>query len=420
MNAIADYGSDEDEADVHHAGVASAQSELNRHPAVVSKTISNSTSNSKADNLKNSNKNAESSQNSKKKRKLDISFLPPDIQNALTRGDNLNDSDSDDEKLKQTNNRIDQKHATSKGSEGGVAKQFLSQLPKPKNADEEVKPKNSDLKSSGSTGISFKSNVNISVNSDHSSSEDEIEPKNHLKRGQLDPQSSDEDMNVNNDDSESAAVSSTSTQPVSSNSCASAANVDNKNLQSFPQLLPTVRAAPQINLPAPIFEQQTAPSRTAITYETHNLAQYPGSKSSQANNNFVSQVAATAASQSYGSYSNSKNSNRKRDREIQQQLLSGNVDVVDPNRFVDIVNPNVEWDRTKYNEQLQRQAEVQNMFSFSAQAGNKMISQPTKNQNRKHQINSLAMSAAEYELELMEVRGARAKAKSETQAKYGW
>jgi len=76
------------------------------------------------------------------------------------------------------------------------------------------------------------------------------------------------------------------------------------------------------------------------------------------------------------------------------------------------------WDDTKYREQKQRQEELQNMFGNPG--GNKMIAQPTKNQNRKHHINSMVFSAAEAELELMENRARRSKSKSETQAKYGW
>ena len=45
---------------------------------------------------------------------------------------------------------------------------------------------------------------------------------------------------------------------------------------------------------------------------------------------------------------------------------------------------------------------------------------PSKLQKRKHQINSLAIAAAERELELMEKRGRATKTKAETNAKYGW
>ena len=43
-----------------------------------------------------------------------------------------------------------------------------------------------------------------------------------------------------------------------------------------------------------------------------------------------------------------------------------------------------------------------------------------KLQKRKHQINSLAIAAAERELELMEKRGRAPTTKAETNAKYGW
>lgn len=46
--------------------------------------------------------------------------------------------------------------------------------------------------------------------------------------------------------------------------------------------------------------------------------------------------------------------------------------------------------------------------------------QPTKLQNRKHQINSLVFKAAETELQLLEMKTNRNRTKSETQRKYGW
>lgn len=48
------------------------------------------------------------------------------------------------------------------------------------------------------------------------------------------------------------------------------------------------------------------------------------------------------------------------------------------------------------------------------------VFKPSKVQKRKHQINSLAYSAAERELELMEKKGQSLKTKAQTQAKYGW
>ena len=44
----------------------------------------------------------------------------------------------------------------------------------------------------------------------------------------------------------------------------------------------------------------------------------------------------------------------------------------------------------------------------------------TKTQRRKHQINSLAIAAAERELDLLERKGKANRTKHETNARYGW
>ncbi|KAJ1445153.1 hypothetical protein M885DRAFT_626459 [Pelagophyceae sp. CCMP2097] len=44
----------------------------------------------------------------------------------------------------------------------------------------------------------------------------------------------------------------------------------------------------------------------------------------------------------------------------------------------------------------------------------------SKTQKRKHQINTLAVAAAEREIELLDKRGAQSQTKRQTQAKYGW
>ena len=78
------------------------------------------------------------------------------------------------------------------------------------------------------------------------------------------------------------------------------------------------------------------------------------------------------------------------------------------------------WDPLRYGEQRRKEEQLQSAFSLGIKGSEKMIAQPTKLQNRKHQINSLVYKAAEVEFELMEMKGARNKTKSETQAKYGW
>jgi hypothetical protein len=114
-----------------------------------------------------------------------------------------------------------------------------------------------------------------------------------------------------------------------------------------------------------------------------------------------------------------KNS-RKREREIQNHLLNGDVSAAMGLGGASIkdFHRDTTWDDSRYREQQQRQEELQTMFGNPK--GDKMIAQPTKNQNRKHHINSMVFSAAEAELELLEARGRQSKSKSETQGKYGW
>ena len=48
------------------------------------------------------------------------------------------------------------------------------------------------------------------------------------------------------------------------------------------------------------------------------------------------------------------------------------------------------------------------------------VTKASRTQKRKHQINSLAITAAEREIELLEKKGRATKTKAETNAKYGW
>ena len=111
---------------------------------------------------------------------------------------------------------------------------------------------------------------------------------------------------------------------------------------------------------------------------------------------------------------------RKRERDMQNHLLNGDVSAAMGLGGANMkeLRQDTTWDDTRYREQKQRQQELQTMFGNPG--GDKNIAQPTKNQSRKHHINSMVFSAAEAELELLEARGRQVKSKSETQAKYGW
>ena len=113
-----------------------------------------------------------------------------------------------------------------------------------------------------------------------------------------------------------------------------------------------------------------------------------------------------------------KSNKKKRDRDIELQLLAGDLSALD-NRPNTIKELDIEhtWDVQKYTDQQIREHEIQKGFGLGT---TKSLMQVSKQQNRKHQLNSLAIKAAETELSLLEKRNHRMLTKSETQGKYGW
>lgn len=110
---------------------------------------------------------------------------------------------------------------------------------------------------------------------------------------------------------------------------------------------------------------------------------------------------------------------RKRNRKLESELLNGNINVVQE-KNCSVANPS-KWDKEKYMEKRKYEEEIGAVYKFGGTTGSlKAISQPNRLQNKKHQINSLAMAAANAEIEMYDSRGTRNKTKAETQAKYGW
>ena len=114
-----------------------------------------------------------------------------------------------------------------------------------------------------------------------------------------------------------------------------------------------------------------------------------------------------------------KSNKKKRDRDIELQLLAGDLSALDnrPNTGIKELDIEHTWDVQKYTDQQIREHEIQKGFGLGT---TKSLMQVSKQQNRKHQLNSLAIKAAETELSLLEKRNHRMLTKSETQGKYGW
>lgn len=112
---------------------------------------------------------------------------------------------------------------------------------------------------------------------------------------------------------------------------------------------------------------------------------------------------------------------KKRQREIEHMLMAGDLSVLDEEdsgAIVQEVSGSHKWDAQSYTDQKAREALVYKQYG--ADGALKSVVQPTKTQNRKHQLTSLAMKAAETEIAMMESHASRGKTKSQTQSRYGW
>ncbi len=117
-----------------------------------------------------------------------------------------------------------------------------------------------------------------------------------------------------------------------------------------------------------------------------------------------------------------KNLKKKRERELEQQLLAGNTSALlnetdAPVHMTEVTAGHYTWDAESYAIRQEKEAMIIGQYTKD---GAKSVFQPTKIQNRRHQLTSMAMKAAETEIALMEAKGQRMKTKAQTQAKYGW
>lgn len=109
---------------------------------------------------------------------------------------------------------------------------------------------------------------------------------------------------------------------------------------------------------------------------------------------------------------------RKRQRNLEQMLMSGNLAVLEQGVSVREIQVGNQWDAFEYSEQKQREAAIYNQYTAGGTV--KSAVQPTRQQNRKHQLTSLAMKAAETEIAMLDAHIAHSKTKSQTQSRYGW
>jgi hypothetical protein len=165
------------------------------------------------------------------------------------------------------------------------------------------------------------------------------------------------------------------------------------------------------------FEEK--PLKTFVSNNTNYSNTETNQAKQQVNNqNTISSVPITYNTNNTNYSNENKATNKKkRDRDIEYNLLNGNLSVIDDVAIAKEINVSHAWNPEKYKEQQEREASVQKEFSLTHGSS---FMQPTKTQNRKHQLTSLVFKAAQTELALLESRSSKMKTKSETQGKYGW
>eukprot|EP01041_Mallomonas_annulata_P003733 gene3733-7416_t len=380
MLGLVDYGSSDDEempiADSGKATLAPPPNLVSQSDKEHSLPIKSGQSFSKVSQQRKST--------TKRSKKLDVSFLPVEIQKALARGTQANDSDSDDDGSISINK-----------SSSSISGNLLAMLPQPK--------------------ITQGQNINVTLEQLASR-----EPKEILRNSksteavyssshQLDQDNSDDDENDNSHHYDGIAHSTPRLN------YAQTVTVPKELTNTFISTR-TITSAPDVSCPgAPRETYPPQSSTTRLPPPTIVQIQNQTIQNTTTYNQIQSKMRAEISAPAQRG-----KTSRKRDRDIEQELLQGNISAVEEALPCVQLQANVEpWNPYLYGEQQKREAQLTSAFNFGQNGKDQMISQPTKLQNKRHQINSLAFNAAQIELELLDAKGARMKTKSETQAKYG-
>ena len=357
----------------------------------------------------------------KKRKAVIFSTLPIEIQNALARGSTSLDSDSDEDV-----SNADAKSLKSNSFNGGG---LMSVLPAPKNSLvdtpkgtnssssrslSELQRPNLSIRSISSIGV-HSNNTYEDINHDHGADETSPTHGNHmesggslftLNSGVLDRKEFAETTAI--DSGVAFRFNRNPTMPSSLNSAGVQANVQ-ISMNPLPDFSESYRGigASSLSSYAPLaaFNSSDAPSY-------NQSSNFPLHLSS-------SKAEEPESTSDYGNI-NSSIGRKKRDRDIEQQLISGNLDAAQTmGSGIREMRANSEWNAQAYTMQKQNEAELHRAF-FAAKGGEKAIAPVSKLQGRKHQINSLVMQAAKTELSLLNAKGDRNISKQETRSKYGW
>jgi hypothetical protein len=278
----------------------------------------------------------------KKVKKLDISFLPPEIAAALARG-NTYDSDDDDMYSKPSTQKVSKPANTS----NDFSSQLLSLLPAPK----ENNPK--DL-----TPSYFPTSVPVQKEPTQAT---ESKPKFNFAYTQQTTTTT--SLKASTDTS--APIIETASKP-------------RVSTYVSPFYKPTNLAT---NTPIDSFSSKdVGPITPGPTYPTtqntnnnyQNLQHnYASSNSTPAQ---YQDIAIEEDEDEFSAHHN-KLKRKKRDRELEHQLMAGDLSGIESSAISD-VKADLMWNSEKYNEQQQREAQIQAQFGGAGKAGG--IAQPNK------------------------------------------
>jgi hypothetical protein len=337
----------------------------------------------------------------KKKKGIIFSALPLDIQNALTRGISGQDSDSDEDNTQPKPTQI--------SSQTLRSNELIGLLPKPKN-NANLESEQKDAKEKARATIEAAAKKIASTEKD---TDDDDDYRHSIPFDSVLGDSDDED---NQQQTETERLLSAQWALSSASTASSSANT-----KSFLQAPVEAPAVPRFQPVAQLLSINSAPS-IGGTSSAHNLALPTAAPNSSSYSSYPNPVAPLSQSgyddsSADGSDLNQMSHKRKREREIEAALLSGNLDAATAAGIVKELRATNDWDESMYTATQQREAEVNASFKIGS---NSAISQPTRTQSRKHQITSLAAQAAKTELAMLDAKGKRLKTKAETMSKYGW
>lgn len=338
MDLMAQYGSDEEEEEQEVSPPSSPTSHIPTsfpvHVPVVKNHISSKGSTTVVPAV-----------GGKKKKMLDISFLPSEIQDLLTRGDY--DVDSDDDQI-----------ASKKPIANNLAKPIVTTTSKPTKETASIDP---------------------------------------LLRSLPPPKNS----NTSDNYTFNKPPEKKSINPFKRNY----ADID----ESFQNEDPT-----EYDYDDDAYEQDEHTKSYGEEQDEEQDETHPTSSSS-----FSLPATSSEQQSDLATAGNSQTNKKRKERHIEQMLMAGDTSVLGANTQVRTVAAEQHtWDAMKYSDQQQKEQLI--MKKYTNDGGTKAMVQPTKIQNRRHQLSSLALRAAESEIAMLDATASRMKTKSQTQSRYGW